>query len=239
MSRQSLRGFTLVELLAVVIIFAIAIANGIEYGLSSALYTKDVNRAFTAIRDLEAGGIARLLGEVGWQPRDVQLIGVATGPGSFTGLRVGVTTAKMFAYAVGAEVMGVNTLEAIARQAPADIHELWAVLDAQREQVFAARFSRADDVWRWKGETSLLDNAAWLAELSAADAVTGPALAKLSPRLPPGIAQVDRTLWSPKAAAVGRLAGRQFESGRRDELRSLVPHYSRPSAAEEKRAGRG
>jgi tRNA threonylcarbamoyladenosine biosynthesis protein TsaB len=185
-----------------------------------------------------AGGVAALLGKVGWQPRDVQLIGVATGPGSFTGLRVGVTTAKMYAYAVGAEVMGVNTLEAIAHQAPDNICKIWAVLDAQREQVFAAQFSRTDDGWNWMGEPSLLDNAAWLARLSATDAVTGPGLAKLSARLPLGISQMDRTLWSPKAATVGRLAWRQFQSGRRDKLRSLVPHYFRPSAAEEKRAQR-
>jgi len=185
-----------------------------------------------------AGGIATLLEKAGWRPPDVQLIGVATGPGSFTGLRVGVTTAKMYAYAVGAEVMGVNTLEAIADRAPDGIHELWTVLDAQREQVFAARFSRADDAWRSIAEPSLLDNAAWLARLAAGDAVTGPGLAKLSARLPPGIAQTDCALWSPKAATVGQLAWRQFQSGRRDELKSLVPHYCRPSAAEEKRAQR-
>ena len=67
-----------------------------------------------------APAIADLLKDVRWQPRDVQLVAVATGPGSFTGLRVGVTTAKMFAYATRAEVLGVNTLEAIAWQAPAE-----------------------------------------------------------------------------------------------------------------------
>jgi tRNA threonylcarbamoyladenosine biosynthesis protein TsaB len=183
-----------------------------------------------------AGGIAALLGKIGWQPQNVQLIGVATGPGSFTGLRVGVTTAKMYAYAVGAEVMGVNTLEAIVHQAPGNIRKIWAVLDAQREQVFAAQFSRNADGWRWMGEPSLLDNAAWLARLAASDGVTGPGLTKLSSRLPHEVSQVDRQLWPPKAAAVGKLAWQQYQSGRRDELRSLVPHYFRPSAAEEKRA---
>jgi tRNA threonylcarbamoyladenosine biosynthesis protein TsaB len=181
-----------------------------------------------------AGGIATLLGKVGWQTRDVELVGVATGPGSFTGLRVGITTAKMYAYAVGAEVMGVNTLEAIAYQAPDDLRKIWAVLDAQREQIFAAQFSRTED--GWVGQTSLLDNAGWLVRLAASDAVTGPGLGKLSAQVPHGITQIDRALWSPKAATVGRLAWRQYQSGRRDELRSLVPNYFRLSAAEEKRA---
>ena len=54
----------------------------------------------------------------GWKPTDVQLIAVTQGPGSFTGLRVGITTAKTFAYAVSAQVIGVNTLLALAEQAP-------------------------------------------------------------------------------------------------------------------------
>jgi len=184
-----------------------------------------------------AAGIVDLLHGVGWQPREVELIAVATGPGSFTGLRVGVTTAKMYAYAVGARVMGVSTLEAIAEQAPAGIRDLWAIIDAQREQVFAAQFSRADGgLWNWIGETLLLDDAAWLSQLSPGVAVSGPGLAKLSPRVPHEVAQLDRLLWSPKAAAVGKLAWQQYQSGRRDDLGALVPHYFRPSAAEEKRA---
>ncbi len=67
-----------------------------------------------------APGIAKLLAEVGWKPRDVGIVAVTTGPGSFTGLRVGLTTAKSFAYAVGAQVLGINTLEVLAEQAPAD-----------------------------------------------------------------------------------------------------------------------
>ncbi len=58
-----------------------------------------------------------LLGRVGWLPHDVQLVAVSIGPGSFTGLRVGVTAAKVFAYCVGADVMGVGTLETIAAAA--------------------------------------------------------------------------------------------------------------------------
>jgi tRNA threonylcarbamoyladenosine biosynthesis protein TsaB len=64
-----------------------------------------------------APAISRLLKQVGWLPADVQLVAVSIGPGSFTGLRVGVTAAKVFAYAVGAEVLGVNTLEAVAANA--------------------------------------------------------------------------------------------------------------------------
>src|SRR5271163_2151267 len=58
-----------------------------------------------------APAIRALLAQVGWQPADIDLLAVTIGPGSFTGLRVGVATAKVFAYACGAEVLGISTLE--------------------------------------------------------------------------------------------------------------------------------
>ena len=64
-----------------------------------------------------APGIRHLLADAGWTPRDVALVAVSIGPGSFTGLRLGVMTAKAFAYAVGAPVLGIGTLEVIAAHA--------------------------------------------------------------------------------------------------------------------------
>ena len=91
-----------------------------------------------------APAIQSLLRESDWSPSSVELVAVAVGPGSFTGLRIGVTTAKAFAYAVGAEVIGINTLVALAHQSPALNGPLWAVLDAQRQELFAAKFVRDD-----------------------------------------------------------------------------------------------
>ncbi len=186
-----------------------------------------------------APAIADLLNVARWRPRDVQLVAVATGPGSFTGLRVGVTTAKMFAYAARTEVLGVNTLEAIAWQTPANVEQLWSVMEAQRDQLFAGRFARdRSGIWQWQKETSLWDNDAWLAELAAAQkplAVSGPGLVKLTERIPPGVEIIDRALSRPKAETVGQIAWRHYQAGRREEPGTLVPHYFRPSAAEEKR----
>ena len=61
-----------------------------------------------AIRDVLCG--------VGWKPSDVAIVAVAVGPGSFTGLRVGLTTAKVFAWSVGARLVAVDSLDAIAEE---------------------------------------------------------------------------------------------------------------------------
>jgi tRNA threonylcarbamoyladenosine biosynthesis protein TsaB len=82
-----------------------------------------------------------LLREAGLRFEDVQRIGVGLGPGTFTGLRIGVATARALAQAGGAELAGVSTLRALALaaepQAPAGAGVL-AVIDARRSEVFAA-----------------------------------------------------------------------------------------------------
>jgi tRNA threonylcarbamoyladenosine biosynthesis protein TsaB len=182
-----------------------------------------------------APAIRETLAAAGWQPSDVRLVAVAVGPGSFTGLRVGVTTAKTFAYAVRAEVIGVNTLEAIAAQAPPEVSRVAVVLDAQRQQVFAAQFARspAGD-FECVGEAAIVDHDVWLARLNSAVAVSGLGLEKLSARLPANIRGVARECWSPRAATVGRLGWRSYQAGCRDDRWRLVPQYFRRSAAEEK-----
>ena len=166
-----------------------------------------------------------------------QLVAVAVGPGSFTGLRIGVTTAKTLAYAVGANILGVNTLVALAAQAPPSTGSLWTILDAQRRELFAAQFD-ADP--RGAGivncDTAIVSQDAWLAGLKPGDRVIGPPLRRLAQRLPDGIVVVPDTFWQPTAAAVGQVAWQAYQAGHCDDVWKLAPNYYRPSYAEEKRA---
>ena len=181
--------------------------------------------------------VAELLAAVGWKPADVELVAVTQGPGSFTGLRVGVTAAKTLAYAVGAEVLGVDTLGVVALQVPPDAKLVCAVLDAQREQLYSATFHRAAG-----GElavaraTHIVDADRWLAELTAGATITGPGLSRLADRLPGHVNIAPPECWSPQATAVGQVAWRDYLAGRRDNLWKLAPNYFRTSAAEEKKA---
>jgi tRNA threonylcarbamoyladenosine biosynthesis protein TsaB len=85
------------------------------------------------------------LGAAGLSLVQIELIGVGLGPGSFTGLRVGVATAKGLALATGIPICGVSSLEVIARGV-LDAAELAAVvLDAGRGELCAAVYARAGD----------------------------------------------------------------------------------------------
>jgi len=183
-----------------------------------------------------APGMRDILDQVGWRADEVDLVAVTIGPGSFTGLRVGVTAAKMFAYATGADILGVGALESIALAAPRDVDNLSVAVDAQRGQVVAGTFRRGRDGWfEAIGEALLIDVDDWLGSLSPTAVITGPVLRKLADRVPQHVAVVDPRYWRPKASSVARLARRDYASGRRDDLWTLVPRYSRRSAAEEKK----
>ncbi|NLE40002.1 MAG: tRNA (adenosine(37)-N6)-threonylcarbamoyltransferase complex dimerization subunit type 1 TsaB, partial [Pirellulaceae bacterium] len=166
-------------------------------------------------------------------------VAVTVGPGSFTGLRVGVTTAKAFAYSVAADILGINTLDAIAAATDDNVRRVAVAVDAQRGQVVAAQFSRGDDGWfRREGPTRLLDIEAWLATLPDATTVSGPILKKLGVHVPERLQVASSACWRPTAAMVARLAVRDYAAGRRDDLWTLLPVYSRQSAAEEKHDAR-
>jgi tRNA threonylcarbamoyladenosine biosynthesis protein TsaB len=81
----------------------------------------------------------RALEAVGATFADLRRIGVGVGPGTFTGLRIGVATARALAQATGAEVAGISTLEALAVEA-GDDRAVLAVLDARRGEAYAAAF---------------------------------------------------------------------------------------------------
>jgi tRNA threonylcarbamoyladenosine biosynthesis protein TsaB len=184
-----------------------------------------------------APAIRDLLKNVGWSPKTIELVAVTVGPGSFTGLRIGVTTAKTLAYATEAQVIGVNTLVALAAQAPPSSGPLWTILDAQRQELFAARFFPVDgNQPSTPCETVIVSQDAWLANLQPGDRVIGPALQRLAQRLPSGVIVIPEEHWQLMAAAVGQVAWKEHQAGQRDDIWKLAPHYYRPSYAEEKAA---
>jgi tRNA threonylcarbamoyladenosine biosynthesis protein TsaB len=179
--------------------------------------------------------LREMLHERGWSPADADLVCVTTGPGSFTGLRLGVVTAKTFAYAVGAQLVGVHTLAAIAAGLGDASRRLWTVLDAQRGELFAAVFepgaSLAD---AHPPATEILTVHDWLLRLQPGDVVAGPPLAKLRHQLPPGVVVADEAAWAPTAVAAARLGLELLARRGGVNPMELTPRYYRRSAAEEK-----
>ncbi len=198
------------------------------------LCQRDLNPSQRSAQSL-APAVKALWAEVGWQAHDVDLVALTVGPGSFTGVRIGVTTAKTLAFCCEAEILGIDTLETIAAAAPPDIDRLEVAIDAQRNEVVMRKFHRGGDGWFVPDQepARLIDIDVWLDNLQGGTIISGPILKKLADRLPKAVTALPPKLCRPTAANVARLAARHYAAGRRDDLWKLLPVYSRKSAAEE------
>jgi tRNA threonylcarbamoyladenosine biosynthesis protein TsaB len=181
-----------------------------------------------------------LLRALGLAPTQVNLVATTIGPGSFTGLRVGVTTAKTFAYAAHCDVLGLDTLDVVAQQAASELAgtrpgELHAVLDAGREELYLARYKPGEPIVRLE-PNRIIPVSSWLASLPPQTLFAGAGVARLIDKLPAGAIMADPSCFEPQARAVGRMALAEYRRGRRDDLWKLAPAYLRASAAEEKAA---
>jgi tRNA threonylcarbamoyladenosine biosynthesis protein TsaB len=183
-------------------------------------------------RDL-APAVAELLAEQQWKPRDVSAVLVSLGPGSYTGLRVGVMSAKTFAYATGCAVAGVETFAAIAQQAPTEVQNIDILADAQKKNVYVQSFIRAADRWQPASALTIRPFTDWLARRGADAWVSGPGLLKWHTQLPAEVHVVDEALWEPRANSLLRLGLARLAAGSSDNALSLEPLYLRPSSAEE------
>lgn len=183
-------------------------------------------------RDL-APAVAELLAEQGWRPNELQAVIVSRGPGSYTGLRVGIMSARTFAYATGCALIAVDTFAAIARQAPADLPRVDVLADAQQDKIYVQSFLYQEEGWRPLTELAIRPFADWLADRAADVAVTGPGLRKWAARLPADVPMLDAGVWEPRPASVLQIGLARYRAGERADVWTLEPLYLRPSSAEE------
>lgn len=175
---------------------------------------------------------------------DVDVVAVSHGPGSFTGLRVGIVFAKSFAFATGCRIVAVDTLEAVSAAVTGDewqsVNSLSIISDAQREQLFVEEFQRTNEgAWNSTGPIHIVDFDDWVTDVTnRADgsfAVGGPGLSKLAGQLPDTLRRMPDEQWNPRAAQVAMLAERRALSEEFADPFELEPFYLRKSSAEEKR----
>jgi tRNA threonylcarbamoyladenosine biosynthesis protein TsaB len=126
---------------------AVALLDSKDPGLASERRHDPAAGVRPGHSQLLLGFAHELLERAGLSFADVDRIGVGLGPGGFTGLRIGVATARALAQAAGAELVGVSTLRALAMAArPAPGQRVLAVVDARRGEVFVGGWRRAEQV---------------------------------------------------------------------------------------------
>jgi tRNA threonylcarbamoyladenosine biosynthesis protein TsaB len=169
------------------------------------------------------------------KPTELTGVMVGVGPGSFTGLRVGVMSAKVLAFATGCRLVAVPTFHAIAEQSPAAASVVDVVSDALQGLVYVQRFRRVGERWEPADELRIEPAADWAGRLTSDVWVSGPGVDGCVPLLPEAVPRVPATGWVPGLEAIFR-TGLRIEPLSAAGVMQLEPLYLRPSSAEEKAA---
>ena len=174
----------------------------------------------------------------GVTPECVDLLACTVGPGSFTGLRIGVSTIKGLALAMGKPVVGVSTLEALAMNAMPSAHLICPMLDARKDQIYAGLYRMGPDDLPIAERPDRLTNAAdLLHELDNREVIFLGDGALRHEKLIRETIKGEVILCGSSqqrlmASAVGLIGLRQFRRGAIVDVPTFVPRYLRLSEAE-------
>lgn len=184
-----------------------------------------------------SGVIEQILLRTGFQLGDFNGLGIAIGPGSFSGIRVGLSVFKGLALALNLKIVGLSTLEILTWQA-VDIGEVAIpLLEAGRGEVFTGVFKKlSDDVQIIKGPQLLnkQEITRFVSEKHLSDTIFC-GVQELLEDLVDHENQSRRAITSASPGACGILAEKRLVRGLFDDIHSLTPLYVRRSDAEEKK----
>lgn len=164
---------------------------------------------------------------------DLEAVTVARGPGSFTGLRVGMALAKGLAHPLKIKLIGVSSLEALASQIPHTPYQICPIIYSRREEVFTSLFKWDEE----KGLEELKDHTcrrldSFESFIDRPTIIIGHDYQKQAPILRQTLREkatlAPPHLWVLMASTVGALGLVRFHGNDFDDLNELTPFYMRP-----------
>jgi tRNA threonylcarbamoyladenosine biosynthesis protein TsaB len=168
--------------------------------------------------------------------RDIDGFAVTVGPGSFTGLRIGISTVKGLAFSMAKPCVGVSTLEALAYPCLPCPHPVCTLMDARKGEVYAAFFSGCAERPERIGNEQVGAPEAILSRVVLPHFFVGDAVEIYADRIRAIVGRcaifAPKEICLPKASVVARLAQGPLEAALRGEISRPVPRYIRQSDAE-------
>ena len=183
------------------------------------------------------------------QEKPVEAIYLNIGPGSFTSLRIGLTTAKSLAFAWDIPLVGIDTLEVLASEgftaaaskAQGEEFCIVPVLNAFRKQVFYSVWRPDGEQFHCLQESCVADASDWIRDPTLGKAegsrmfVLGGGLCTYQPNANAHVTLLDTPAFDQQLRRIAQLGQQAFEQGNHVSAHGLLPNYVRASAAEEKR----
>lgn len=167
----------------------------------------------------------------------IDMVAVSVGPGSFTGLRVGISTAQGLAFALAKDVIGVATLEVVAFQAGARRNLICPMIAARNQEVYTCLFrtSETGSLTRLT-QATVIEPEQWLARVKEPMVLLGDGAhryrATMQPILPEGSVVLPLILGLPRASSVAHLAREQYLNQQKSDRLPIAPIYIKPCDAE-------
>lgn len=174
---------------------------------------------------------------IGFNLEEVDAIAVTSGPGSFTGIRIGVATAKAMALALGVPIIGIPTLDVMAHNIPFTEDVICPIMDARRNQVYTAIYKWKNGVLEREGDHLAIEIDELIEKLDGRNTIfLGDGVDVLKDKIIEAMG--DRAKFAPsflhmqRASVLAHLACQAFEKGEVEDADEFVPIYLRKSQAE-------
>lgn len=166
--------------------------------------------------------------KLGVKPDDLTAVAVATGPGSFTGLRIGLAYAKGMYLSLGIPIIGIPTLDILAKAQPPGDYQLAAVIEAGRQRFAVGWYEYSEDQWQRTGEIENYPLEELVAEITVPTRVCGELDKDARKRLS---RKYKNVILAPPSASVRRpavlaeLAWARYKNKDLDDPDQLAPYY--------------
>ncbi|GEM_PF-4251664 len=184
--------------------------------------------------------IKKAFANCGITPREVDLIGVVIGPGSFTGLRVALSAAKGLAHPFSTSLTGIISTEAVAEMVEEENVFIVSVIDARRLQFYRGVYMRENGELSIKSEPAAINEERIFDGIPAGSIITGPGLKKIEVKHLNPYKMAPEDKWYPSVAVLSKIAEKQYSCGDTLDLADSVPYYiRRPDAKPNPPLGKG
>ena len=180
--------------------------------------------------------IDRLLGDSGLAIDDMDGVAVSIGPGSFTGLRIGLSAAKGLSYASGKPLIGIPTLDALALNMTFSSYLICPIQDARKGEVYTALYRPGDNSPEKMTDDMAVDPSALAGMITQKTVFLGDGVNRYRELLMKQLGELYNEapipLQLPRASNVAMLALKRLEKGDTDDPFTMIPKYIRKSEAE-------
>lgn len=192
----------------------------------------------TRLSSLLAVTIKRVLDSFGWRPQDIDYFACGLGPGSFTGMRVGIAAIKGLSWATKKLVIGIPSLDLLAKNAPDTDKQVVPIIDAKRNLIYCSVYKKKEGELDRTKPYMLLSEKELFKNIKSGAIIVGDAIGLYKEKIQlnvKGATFLEKDCWYPKARNILLLAQERIRSKKLSDEFNIKPIYLYPRECQVKK----